>query len=176
LTRGGVAPLLDPALKRAELAVRERTGEFTLKASEEFLADAIGFGLEPRTHAGPGARERIFAGAPITRGSGRKAMRGADLAVLPRRGQTSEKAIEASFGAWRQVGDLAGGQGRQVVLHRSDLLQEPSRVKLDGHGSQPIFHFVSNGRAREEFREGCLRRVVRLADLGAEARFGRQLE
>jgi hypothetical protein len=52
-------------------------------------------------------------------------MGGADLALLPGRGQALEKAVEVSWMARRQVGRLARGEGRQVLLHGADLLQQP---------------------------------------------------
>jgi len=37
LARRGLSPFLDPALKAAELTIRENAREFTLQACEEFL-------------------------------------------------------------------------------------------------------------------------------------------
>jgi hypothetical protein len=99
LPRGRLSPLSDPALKCAELTIWEDAGQFTLKAREEFFTDTVGLGLEPCAHAWPCALERILSGTPITRWPRREAMGGADLSLLPRRGQTSEKPIEASLAA-----------------------------------------------------------------------------
>ena len=120
MARGRLSPLLDPALKGAQLTIREDAGEFSLEADEEFLADTVGLGLEPRAHARPHALERIYPGPPITRGPRLAPMGGADLAVLPRGGQTLEEALEVSLVANGDVGRLPSGQRRQVVLHRSN--------------------------------------------------------
>ena len=66
LPRGGVPPLRDAALKSPQLTIGEDAWQFNLKVLEEFFADAVWFGFEPRAHAGPGTLERILAGAPIT--------------------------------------------------------------------------------------------------------------
>ena len=106
LARGGAAPFLDPTLKGAQLAIRESAGELILEACEEFLADTVGLGLEPRAHARPDRHERIRTGPPIAGGAGRAAVGRADFAVLPRRGQALEKTLEASLVAHRDVGRL----------------------------------------------------------------------
>jgi hypothetical protein len=97
----------------------------SLKACEEFLAHAVGLGLEPRAHVRPDGFEGILSGPPISRRPGHGEMGGADLALLPRRGQALEKAVEGARVARRQVGWLARGEGRQVLLHGADLLQQP---------------------------------------------------
>ena len=125
MARGGLPPLSDPALKRPQLTVRESTGEFTLKACEEFLADAIGLGLEPRAHARPDSFERVLSGPPIARRLGLAAVGGADLAVLPRRGEPPEEAFKVSLVSNGDVGRLPSGERCQVVLHGLNLLQEP---------------------------------------------------
>jgi hypothetical protein len=110
VARGRLSPLPDPALKGAQLTIRENAGQFTLEADEEFPADTVGLSLEPRAHARPYALERIYPGPPITRGPRLAAMGGADLAVLPRRGKTLEEALEVSLVANRDVGRLPSGQ------------------------------------------------------------------
>src|SRR5258708_26565885 len=115
-------PLPDPALKRAQLTIRKYAGELTLQAHEELSTDAVGLGLEPRAYTGPCALERIFARPPITRGPGRAAMGGADLAMLPGRRQSDEKGIQIPLST-RHVRGLPGRQCREMVLDRSDLLQ-----------------------------------------------------
>jgi hypothetical protein len=95
LARGGLAPIPDPTLKRPELTIGEDAREVTLEALEELSADSIGLGLEPRADAGPDAGERVRACPPITPRSGCATMGGADLAVLPRRGQAGKKAVQA---------------------------------------------------------------------------------
>ena len=132
MARRGLSPLPDPALKRAQLSVREDTWEFMLEACKEIAPDAIGFGLEPGAHTRPDTLERILARPPIARGARRETMGGADFAMLPRGGQTREESIEATFVARRQVCRLAGGEGGQVMLHRPNLLQEAERVELHG--------------------------------------------
>src|ERR1700687_6299473 len=131
-----MSPLPDPSLKGAQLSIGKDAGMFTLKAHEELSTDAVGLGLEPRAYTRPHALERILARPPITRGPGRAAMGGADLAVLPGRRQSGEKGIQVPLSA-SQVGGLPGGQCRQMVLDRSDLLQEAQRVKVDRHRSPP---------------------------------------
>ena len=118
-----MSPLPDPALKGAQLTIGKDAGEFTLQAHEELSTDAVGLGLEPHAYTRPRARERILARPPITRGPGRAAMGGADFAVLPGRRQSCQEGIQVPLRT-RQVRGLTGGQCRQMVLDRSDLLQQ----------------------------------------------------
>ena len=83
------------------MTIGEDAREFTLEALEELSADSIGLGLEPRADTRPDAGERVRACPPITPRSGRAPMGGADLAVLPRRGQAGKKAIKLP--SWRAV-------------------------------------------------------------------------
>jgi hypothetical protein len=175
LTRGGVAPLPDPALKRTQLAIREGAWEFTLQAYEEFATDAIGLSFEPPADTRPHPFEGILARPPITHGPGRPAMGGANLAVLPRRRQAGEKAVQVS-GPTRHVRGLPSGECGKVVLHRSNLLEQAERVELNGHGAQPIFHVVGHRCADEQSRVGRFGRVVGLADLRAETGLRCELE
>ena len=95
------------------------------EAGEEFLANAVWLSLDPRAHARPDGLEGVLSGTPITRRPGRSEMGGADLALLPRRGQALEKAAEVSLVARSQVGRLASGECRQVMLNGADLRQKP---------------------------------------------------
>ena len=120
-----LSPLSDSTLEGAQLPVREDAREFVLEACKKIAPDAIGLGLEPRAHNGPGGLKRILARPPITRGARRETMRGADFAVLPRGGQARQEFVEAAVLARCQVRRLAGGQSGQVALDRPNLLQEP---------------------------------------------------
>jgi hypothetical protein len=62
-------------------------------------------------------------------------MGGADLAVLPRRGQAGKKAVQAALVTRRQMHRLARRESRQVVLHHADLLEEAQGVEAVGHRS-----------------------------------------
>lgn len=140
-----MAPLADAALKRTQLAVREGAWDFTLQAHEELTTDAIGLGFEPHADTRPYPFEGILACPPITHGPGRAAMGRADLAVLPRRRQASEKAVQISRRT-RHVRGLASGQCGQVVLHRSDLFEQAQGVELHRHVAKPVFHVVGHRR------------------------------
>jgi hypothetical protein len=123
LPRGGVSPLPDPALKRPQLTIRKNAGELTLQAHEELSTDAVGLSLEPRAYTGPRALERIFARPPISRRPGCAAMGGADLTMLPSRRQSYEKGLQIPLST-RHVRGLPGGQCREMVLDRSDFVQQ----------------------------------------------------
>ena len=64
----------------------------------------------------------------------------------------------------------ARGQAGQVMLNRSNLVQQPERVHRAEHRAQPVLHRNGNRVRRQQPRARRLRRVVALANAGAVAR------
>ena len=116
----------------------------------------------------------IRARAPVARRLGSFAMRGADLAVSPRVRQTLQKAIEIRIAMREHVDALARGEPGEMMLNRSNFIEEPQRIQRAEDGAQPILHRVGDRRRRQQSRTGRLRRVVPLADMGADPFFARR--
>src|SRR5437867_2655827 len=95
-------------------------------------------------------------------------MRGANLAVSPGMRQTFHEAIEIRIAVREHVDAFAGGQSGEMMLDRSNFVEETQGVQRPEYGSQPIFHPFGDGRRDQQPRTGRLSRVVSLTDMGAD--------
>ncbi len=134
----------------------------TPESRKEFFGRLIGFRNKPRHHARPRCLEGILARAPVSRRLGSCAMRGADLAVSPGMCQTLQKKIEIGIAVREHVDPFAGGEPGEVVLDRSDFIEEPQRVERPEHGPQAVFHRLGDGRRGKQPRTRRLGWVVTL--------------
>ena len=95
-------------------------------------------------------------------------MRGADLAVSPGVRQTFHEAIEIRMAVREHVDAFARGQAGEMMLDRSNFIEEPQGVERTEDGSQSIFHRFGDGRRGQQPSTGRFRRVVALTDMGAD--------
>ena len=138
-------PFLDPSLQCADLTGGKGTGAFLTKSREEFLGRPIWFGLEPGHHSRPRGLKWILPRAPVPRRLGSFAMRGANLAFSPCVRQTVQKAIEIRIAMREHVDAFTRGEPGEVMLDRSNFIEEPQRVQRSEKGPQAIFHRFCNG-------------------------------
>jgi hypothetical protein len=127
-------------------------GLLSTQSSEEILGRAIGFGLEPGHHAWPLGGKGIRSRAPVARRSrqpGAFAMRRADLARSPRVRQAIEKALEIRIAMREHMDGFTGGEAGEVMLHRSNFIEEPQGIQRTEDGAQPI---PSGNRTGESMR------------------------
>ena len=73
-------------------------------------------------------------------------MRGANLAVSPGVRQTFHEAIEIRMAVREHVDALARGQAGEMMLDRSNFIEETQRVEGPKYGSQSIFRRFGDGR------------------------------
>ena len=135
---------------------------------EQFLGRSIGLTLQPRHNPRPGDLEGIRARSPVPRRLRPCAVRRADLAVSLGVRETLEEAIEIGITVWKHVDAFARCEPGEVMLDRSNLIEEPEWIERDEYGSQPIFHRFCDLRRRQQPSTRRLRRVVSLADVGAD--------
>jgi len=95
-------------------------------------------------------------------------MRGADVAVSPGVRQTFHEAIEIRMAVREHVDAFARGQSGEMMLDRSNFIEETQRIEGPEYGSQSIFHRFGDGRRGQQPSTGRLRRVVALTDMSAD--------
>ena len=66
------------------------------------------------------------------------------------------------------VDAFARGQSGEMMLDRSNFIEETQGVERTEHGSQSIFHRFGDGRRGQQPSTGRFRRVVALADMSAD--------
>src|SRR5438034_8022626 len=98
-------------------------------------------------------------------------MCGADLAVSPGVRQTFHEAIEIRMAVREHVDAFACGQSGEMMLDRSNFIEETQWVERGEHGSQAVFHRFGDGRRGQQPSTGRLRRVVAVPDMRAEPLF-----
>jgi hypothetical protein len=113
----------------------EVTGALTTESLEEFFRRPVGFGFEPGYHARPRRLEGVGASTPVLWRLGSRAMCGPDLAVFPRVRQTFQKAIEICIAVRKHVHAVAGGEPGEVMLDRSNFIEEPQGVQCPEDGA-----------------------------------------
>ena len=118
------------------------------QAVEEFLGRAIGLTLQPRDNQRPRDLEGILARSPVARRLRPGTVRRADLAVSPGVPETLEEAIEIGIAVWQHVDTVACCQASEVMLYRSNLIEESEGIERDEYRSQPIFHRFRDLRRR----------------------------
>jgi hypothetical protein len=95
-------------------------------------------------------------------------MRGANLAISPGVRQTFHEAIEIRMAVREHVDAFTRGQAGEMMLDRSNFIEETQGVEGTEDGSQSIFHRFSDGRRGQQPSTGRFRRVVALTDMGAD--------
>jgi hypothetical protein len=118
----------------------------SLQPFEEFPCCPIVLRLEPRHHARPHRFEGVTTGAPMPGRFGALAMGWSRLAVSPRGSEASEEAIEISIAVREDMQTFAREEPGQVMLDRSDLVEQSKRVERDQHRTQSFFHRITDDR------------------------------
>ena len=95
-------------------------------------------------------------------------MCGADFAVSPGVRQTFHEAIEIRMAVREHVDAFTRGQVGEMMLNRSNFIEETQGVEGTEYGSQSIFHRFGDGRRGQQPRTGRLRRVIAFTDMGAD--------
>ena len=102
------------------------------------------------------------------------------VALLPGRPQTFQKRLQLRISARGQCRDLAGGELREVALHRPNLIEQPQRIQGGRHGAQLVFHPFWDGLRRQEPGARGSRQVIAFrhpgTDPGLRSQFERRLE
>ena len=138
------------------------------QALEEFLGRSIGLTLQPRDNQRPRDLERILARSPVARRLRPSTVRRADLAVSPGVPETLEEAIEIGIAVWKHVDAVTCCQACEVMLYRSNLIEESEWIERDEYGSQPILHRFRDLSRRQQPSTRRLGGVISLANTGPD--------
>ena len=126
------------------------------------------FRLQPLDDTGPRRLERILPSTPVSRRSLARPVRRPHLASAPSQRQAPQKAVEVGIALRHRMNRRACSQSGQVMLNRTDLVQQPERVHGAGQRPQTVLHRGGNRVRGEQPRTRRLRRVVALVDAGAD--------
>jgi hypothetical protein len=87
-----------------------------------------------------------------------------------------KKLLEVCVAVRQNVPAITGRQSRQVMLHGSNLIEQPQRIERRQDRAQAVFHRTFHITARERARTGRFRHVVALGDARPDAALLSQLE
>ena len=124
----------------------------------------------------PRRLERVLPSTPRSRRSLARPVRRSHLAGAPGQRQAPQKAVEVGVALRHGMDRRARGQSGQMMLNRTDLVQQPERIQGAGQRPQAALHRGGNRVRGEQPRTRRRWRVVALVHAGAEPGLLRELE
>ena len=137
-----------------------------LQTVEELLRRPMRFRLQSLDDTGPRRLERILPSTPVSRRSLARLVRRSHLASTPSQRQAPQKAVEVGIALRHRMNRRARSQCGQMMLNRTDLVQQPERIQGPGQRPQTVLHRGGNRVRGEQPRTRRLRRVVALCGRG----------
>jgi hypothetical protein len=99
-----------------------------------------------------------------------------NLAVLPGACETLQEGLEIGVPARQDMHRFTGGQPREMMLHRPNLIEQLQWIQRGQHGAEALFHRFGDLGMRQQPCTRRFRSVIPFVDSSAHPRLFRELE